>query len=839
MKNLEPVRVRSGEPTRTSDATVQAPLGLWHTGGESASETLELGEIWATLREHRLWLLMSVLLALALTLALTLASRMEFKASGGLYLGDLDERGAPSGASETLDFLGGGRAELGTEVEVIKSETLVGRAISEAGLNVSITPLGATPARYLRWRLSERDPGLIDLAARELRARGAELPEKARAQAYRVKFSSSDQYELSSGGKALAKGRLNEPLLIPGLQITLLRGLERGPAAGRIYDLVVRPLDEVLEHVFDTLSVSSPRTAPGQTVNVVRLEFSNESPSTAQAFLERLMRGYLEQRQLWKTEKASAVETFVSNQLGSMRTSLDEAERRLAEYKKSSGVVVLSDEAKTMIEQIGKFEEQRVAARLQVSALNDIQHVLNSKSSAPVEAYLMGEAEDTVLAGLGASLTKAQEELKKVEHQFTGDAPAVLEERARVDAQREMVKNYVSTRLSRAREQFSAIDHVIGQSNEKLKGVPATELELAQRVRDAEVFSKMYSYLLERKQQASIVKAATISDNRILDLPKVRYHESSPRLGVRLMLGALFGLLVGALSALFRQRAASTFQSLREVQRRFPETPIFSILPKRPKPASGEVTLRRAVTIETLAGRSGSAFREAFRLLRANVYRAGGPALSRVVLVTSFDPGDGKTLTTYGLAATLAAEGNQVLVIDADGHSVPGGPVPRRPGPGLAEVLSGQALFQNVVNMVPVPNSEFFSLGPGDASASAEECFSSMRLAAFLAEARSAYSFILIDAPSMSRASDALLMSAYADLVLVVLRLGNSRRALALEHMSRLVATTESAIVINTPEAASADLHGRTAVWIPVQPPASDKSQAAPVTVLRRGNSRP
>ncbi|MGC4089023.1 MAG: GNVR domain-containing protein [Polyangiaceae bacterium] len=472
-------------------------------------------------------------------------------------------------------------------------------------------------------------------------------------------------------------------------------------------------------------------------------------------------------------------------------------------------MVALSDEAKTMIEQIGKFEEQRVAARLQVSALREIQGVLNKRSSAPVEAFLLGEAQDTVLAGLGSSLTQAQEELKRMEHQFTDDAPVVREQRAQVDAQREMVKNYVATRRARAQEQLDSLNGIISQSNTRLKGVPNAELELAKLVRDAEVFSKMYSYLLERKQQASIVKAATISDNRILDLPKVRYREASPRLGLRLALGALFGLLAGIAFALVRQRFAPSFQCTRELRRRFPQVPVFSVIPKRPSP-------RRA--LHASSRQSYALFREAFRLLRANVYRSGGPALSRVVAVTSFDVGDGRTTTTFALAATLAAEGNRVLVIGTE-------PSPARQAePGLSEVLSGQQHFNDVGKVVANESGEFVSIGGGLFDALAAERLPAHRFAEFLAEARLTYNFILIDAPSLARASEALLVASYADLALVVVRLRHSRRHLAEEHLARLCATSECGLVVNDPSATTLDDRSAIAIWAPAVPHVADHS---------------
>ena len=69
--------------------------------------------------------------------------------------------------------------------------------------------------------------------------------------------------------------------------------------------------------------------------------------------------------------------------------------------------------------------------------------------------------------------------------------------------------------------------------------------------RETEVYTRMYSNLLERKQQAAITKASTVSKNRILDRPYVPVYEDSPKLILHLASGVV-GLILGAFIALLR-----------------------------------------------------------------------------------------------------------------------------------------------------------------------------------------------------------------------------------------------------------------------------------------------
>ena len=195
--------------------------------------------------------------------------------------------------------------------------------------------------------------------------------------------------------------------------------------------------------------------------------------------------------------------------------------------------------------------------------------------------------------------------------------------------------------------------------------------------------------------------------------------------------------------------------------------------------------------------------------MRANIYRSGPRGTCNVILVTSPNPGDGKTLCTLALAATLALDNKRVLVIDSDMH---------KPShhellglwqePGLSKVLTGSDDWRSVVSSIPLSGGEFHAMTAGEGLPSTAEWFSSVHVANFFAEVKRYCDFILLDSPSFPLVSDPLLMSMHADRVLNVVRLRNSRKSLAEEHVSRLSALAPCALVINDAQASSGNRHG-------------------------------
>jgi len=762
------------------------------------SDRIDLGQLAHILRERARFILACAALSLAAVVVVTMASHMRFKARGSLYLGELQANSAQAPQPDQFDFLGGRSGDVGTEMEILKSRDLIKRAILESGLNVRLSPAGWRAPRYWRWRLGRRDLELLDVGSRALVPRNVALSKNTNvARTFTVTVLKDGKYALAQDGQPLGSAAFGVELSTPRVKLTLAPGREGPPAEGAQYEMSVTPLDQVADSVEALLTVATPKGAlPNEAVKVVNLDFIDQSPRAAAAFVSDLMDSYLERRQSWKSEEATAAEVFVTGQVKSVKDSLDAAEQQLADYKRGSTVVMLGDEAKQMIDQLARYEEQRMAARLQLTAFNQVDTLLKKNETAPIEQYLVGEGSDQVLAGLSSSLAQAQQELTRMESRFTDDAPALREQRTQVETQLKMVKNYIAGRRARAQGQLDSLNEMIGKFEDKLKTVPHAEQALVQLTRHTEVLSKIYSFLLERQQQVAVVKAATVSKNHILDVPEVPYREDSPALGIRLVAGLLIGLLIGVALVISRRLLAMTFQTEKELRRELGEIPLYGAVPER---KSLPVSADGPLPFDVFATDPHSAFAEAFRYLRANLYYSGAAKDDKVILITSPNQADGKTLCALSLASALVADGKRVLVIEADMHRPSHHALFQQPlERGLSEVLTRQATWAETVRTIGTSGGEFDAVTAGPPPPSPTELLSSPQFGALVAHAKKDYDFVLIDSPPFPLVSDALVMSIHADRVLTVLRLRNSRRRAAEEHVRRLFGTVSRyGVVIN------------------------------------------
>jgi Mrp family chromosome partitioning ATPase len=227
------------------------------------------------------------------------------------------------------------------------------------------------------------------------------------------------------------------------------------------------------------------------------------------------------------------------------------------------------------------------------------------------------------------------------------------------------------------------------------------------------------------------------------------------------------------------------------------------------EPSKRARTARSGVAKDVLDSYPQSAFVDAFRTLREDLYQAGLGSGGHVVLVTSACPGDGKTTTVLSLAALLAADKRQVLVVDANvrdpsHHDVAGFPA----GPGLGDVLSGQAAWRSVIQPVSGPFGEFYSIQAGGRVP--VDLISGELMARFLIEARNRFDFVLLDSASFPIAPDALALARFSDGVLSVARIGHTPRDLLAEHMNRIhVAAARHWYLLNDAPETHAELRAR------------------------------
>ena len=152
---------------------------------------------------------------------------------------------------------------------------------------------------------------------------------------------------------------------------------------------------------------------------------------------------------------------------------------------------------------------------------------------------------------------------------------------------------------------------------------------------------------------------------------------------------------------------------------------------------------------------------EAFRVARTNLeFMIGTNETHQALMLTSFNPGSGKTFITLNLGASLALREKRVLLIDLDMRRASLSSVVNKPTSGLSDYLVGRLADWRTA-VVPVPETPNLAILPvGTVPPNPTELLLNPRMAALLAAARADYDYLIYDCPPVEVVADASVVRA-------------------------------------------------------------------------------
>jgi capsular exopolysaccharide synthesis family protein len=269
---------------------------------------------------------------------------------------------------------------------------------------------------------------------------------------------------------------------------------------------------------------------------------------------------------------------------------------------------------------------------------------------------------------------------------------------------------------------------------------------------------------------------------------------SSPKTARNVVLGALFGLAVGAALAFAGTRFDRRLREPHEFEQAL-ELPLLATIP-----SSKEVAEEQEI---------GALYHEhpqAFQMLRTRLRYFNVDRDVRTVLVTSAASSDGKTTVAWNLALAAASAGVSTAFVEADFHR---SQIAMRTGlaplPGLSELLSGQSELTGTLQRTDVGRGSDRSVDiivAGSLPPNPDELLESREMSRLLERLTATYDLVVIDTPPISRVADAIPLIGLTDGVIVVGRLGRTTHDEAIhlaEQLSELNAAVLGVVVNGAP----------------------------------------
>lgn len=653
---------------------------------------------------------------------------------------------------------------LDTEIDIIKSRFVMQKALKE----VNYTHHYYAVEHYRERELYKHSPILVELT-RGYGIRFKLYPEDKTH--FRLEAEGKDRDGKWKYEKVHA---FAETVKTPRFELTV-RQKEGVPLSAKEYRFkVLTPLDAVITamHGIDVQTSQSYS-------NILKIVNRDNVPLRAQEVVNALARAYLQQNIEQKAEQASKMLEFIDRQLIKINENLKDAAFKLENYKKSSSTAELSTKTKLIITKMSDYESRLVDISIEERMLDTLYKQVRSGKHLETLSVAGLKLQDPTLSQLIKELQDAVIKKKILRKDYTESFPGIKKLNTEIAQLKHIITKTIKNLKQNVSERKKLIQKSLNKHEKRLKELPENERIYGRLERNFEVNQKIYSYLLEKRAETGIIKASTVSKNRIIDEALKPNVPVAPKRTKILILGTLGGLLLGIMIAFLRSFLDDRIESEEDV-RDICDYPVLGVVPH----------IRKGAELPKVFEAPKSAVAEAFRNLRSNLQYLRTADGTHVVVITSTVGGEGKTTVGINLAGIVSMSGKRTLLVNMDMRKPT---LHKRFGlqnsVGMSTLLSGNSSLEEVIQKTEHDHLDVITSGPIPPNPS--ELIESETMQEMLDRLKTEYDYIILDTPPIGLVTDARSLMEAATSTLYVLRVGYSKKAFLrkvdeLMHMHRV-----------------------------------------------------
>ena len=570
------------------------------------------------------------------------------------------------------------------------------------------------------------------------------------------------------GDASVIKGKLNQMILTPLGKVVV------SPSAsfhGRIPNKMVihlscSTLQEAVEYYSANLSISQA----DEKSNIIALSYNDVSTQRAENILSTLIAAYNESWIKDKNQIAVSTSMFITERLGVIESELGNVDNDISSFKSANLLPDVQEAAKL-------YMTQASDAKVSLEALNNQAYMARY-----VRDYLSNDANKFQLlpanSGIGGSAIEIQIadynkqllDRNSLVSQSSTKNPLVVQLDASLAGMRKALLHTVDNQLVSLDEQIKSQRGNSGQATSQIASNPKQAKYLLSVERQQKVKEALYLYLLQKREENELSQAFTAYNTRIIATPDGSMVPTSPVKRNVLLVAFVLGLLLPVVIVFIRENMNITVRGRKDLDGMI--TPFIGEIPfvgqKRRK--YGKTEVKQCVVV--VKEKNRDIVNEAFRVVRTNLeFMQGVEQKSHVIMLTSANPGSGKTFISFNLATSFAIKDKRVIVVDLDLRKASLSNYIDRPREGISDYLSGRVTDMNDI-IYKSPTSVLDVIPVGTIPPNPTEILFSDCLKQLLDALRTSYDYIFIDCPPVEIVADADIINKQVDMTLFVVRAG-------------------------------------------------------------------
>lgn len=533
---------------------------------------------------------------------------------------------------------------------------------------------------------------------------------------------------------------------------------------------------------------------PVRNSQLIRISVEAFDPAFAAQLANAVVEEYTRSTMQRRFDAGSQARLFLEEQLAEMRIALERSDQALLDFAQRSQVADL---------------DQRIG--MANSSLEDLNTRLNEIETVLVRLGSFksmiedGQSEDINLVNDNEQIRQLRQqraelatEYASLSQRFKEDYPTLVELRQ----QMEQISNQIAEQRQLAIRNILSNYSSLSAESESLEGAiqdrEAGILALNQQAvqynilkREFETSRELYDGLLQRMKEVGVAAGVQENNIAVIDDAIAAGAPFSPNLSRNLALALVLGLMGGVGLALVLEFFDSTIHRTEDLEL-LTGRPVLGLVPQV-KAKEMRDDNRQHNYPERAVGHYSARFpkssvSEAFRSLRTSLMFSTPEGMPKTMLLTSPEPGDGKTTTAINLATVMAQNGARVLIIDADLrkprlHRDFGKPQ----SPGLTNrIASNPGEGSETASIVETDVDNLFLMPSGNQAPNPAELLSSPRMNKIIAMSTRAFDHVIIDTSPILGLADSMVLSRVVDGVVVVTSAGKTSKEGIKTSMRRL-----------------------------------------------------
>lgn len=594
------------------------------------------------------------------------------------------------------------------------------------------------------------------------------------------------------------KGLLSDTIVTPIGRVVIETTPQYNPE--QTYTIYVNksPLYGTISSYAANLSVA----LNNERASVIDLTFKDVSTQRAEDVLNTLIAVYNENWVKDRNQIAVSTSMFINERLGVIEQELGSVDEDISSYKSEHLLPDVQAASNMYMAQSSETNAQILALNNQLYMCRYIRNYLANDAN---KNQLLPANSGIESANIESQITEYNRQLLQRNNLVANSStenPLVIDMDQSLAAIRVAITRSIDNQIVTLNNQISTLQQTERQATSRIAASPSQAKYLLSVERQQKVKEALYLFLLQKREENELSQAFTAYNTRIVTPPQGSMAPTAPQKKNIMLVAFVIGLLLPAVIIFLRETMNTKVRGRKDLEGI--TVPFIGEIPLAVSKKKG-LFRHKASEIETIVVKEGSRniINEAFRVLRTNLeFMTGTDPKSNVIVVTSFNPGSGKSFLTMNIAVSLAIKGKKILVIDGDLRRASASSYIGSPKLGLSDYLGGRMINLSDIIVTDKKYQNLDILPVGTIPPNPTELLFNNLLKQTIESVRTQYDYVLIDCPPIELVADTQIIEKLADRTIFVVRAGLLERNMLseLENIYTEKKYKNMAVILNATE---------------------------------------